>query len=280
MTKYITNLLFISTALLITSMSLYASSRDEQLANVTVYAHTLDGKAAYTYTIENTGDRSIIGFSIGFDHYTGSSELNGVHPHEIVTPDSWQSRIISLEASPYYEVRWEPISGTANLEPGNVKNGFTVVMDNPNSQLLNSHWTAIIDGPPTYASSLLVVSDVPPDDLDIIPPNISVVVEPSIIWPPNNKMVNVTTSVTVNDNSDDNPVVLLVSVSCNECDPTVDVKGAEIGTADFNFSVRSARTGQAKSGRMYTLVYSATDAAGNSSEASAVITIPHDQRNK
>ena len=281
MTRYFKNVLLIAIAFMLTSTSVFAGPRDEQVVNIAVYVQTLNDKVAYTYTVQNTGDHPILGFSVGFDHYTGTSELSGEHPLEVISPDSWQSRIISLEESPYYEVRWDSISGTGRLEPGAVKSGFTVVMGNPNPQLLNGHWTAIIGGPPTYASSRMEVLDGPPDDMDMVPPSISVEVAPSVIWPPNNKMVSVTANVMVSDDQDPAPVVKLVSVTCNECDPQdADVQGAEIGTADFHFSVRASRTGQAKPGRVYTIVYSATDAAENKSEASATITVPHDQRLK
>lgn len=270
--------LLISASLLFVNASAFAGPRDALLASVSVYAHTVNNKAAYTYTIENTGDRPIIGFSIGFDHYTGASELSGDHPKEVVSPNSWQSRIITLEESPYYEIRWEPSRGAERLMPGSSKTGFTVVMESANSQLLDGHWTAIIDGPPTYASSRLEVLEGPPEDFDIVPPTITVAVEPSVIWPPNNKMVAVVASVTAADDKDPNPEVSLVSVTCNECDPVADVHGAEFGTADFVLSVRASRTGQAKPGRVYTVVYSATDSSGNRSEGSAEITVPHDQR--
>jgi len=280
MNRYLIHKLLISTALLFANALAFAGSRDEQIANVSVYAHSLNDKAAYTYTIENTGARPILGFSIGFDHYTGASELSDNHPLEIISPDSWQSRIISLEESPYYEVRWEPIPGMESLQPGSSKSGFTVVMEDANPHFLDGHWTAIIDGPPTYASSRLEVLEGPPEDLDLLPPSISVAVEPSVIWPPNKKMVAVVASVTVSDDKDPNPMVSLVSVTCNECDPVIDVHDAELGTAGFEFSVRASRTGQAKPGRVYTVVYSATDSAGNRSEGSATITVPHDQRQK
>lgn len=157
MNRYFINPLLFSIALLIANVPAFAGSRDELVANVSVYVHTLNDKVAYTYTIENTGNRLILGFSIGFDHYTGTSELSGDHPKDVISPDSWQSRIITLEESPYYEVRWELVPGAEGLKPGGSKSGFTVVMENTNSQLLNGHWTSIIDGPPTYASSRLEV---------------------------------------------------------------------------------------------------------------------------
>jgi hypothetical protein len=160
-----------------------AGSRDDQAANVSVYTSTVNGQVAYTYTIQNTGRNAILGFSIGFDHYTGSSQLSGNHPVKVVSPHLWGSRVITLEASPYYQVRWERINGPGGLTSGNVATGFTVVMENENPQLLNSHWTAIIGGSPTYASSELTVLAEPPEDLDATPPVISGEAEPCVLWP-------------------------------------------------------------------------------------------------
>lgn len=278
MIRNFTNLL-LSAVVLLMNATIVASPRDDQTANVGVYVQSQAGLTAYTYTVRNTGNKPILGFSVGFDHYTGASELSGEAPLEVISPASWQSRVIALEESPYYEVRWEPMAATGGLEPGSAKSGFTIVMRSPNPQLLNGHWTTIIDGPPTYASSRITVLDGPPEELDTIPPSISVEVEPSLIWPPNNKMVNVTSNVTVSDDQDPAPVISLVSVTCNECDPqNADIQGIEVGAADLSFAVRAARTGQPKSGRVYTVVYSATDAAGNRSEASTTITVPHDQK--
>ncbi|MDH4318298.1 MAG: hypothetical protein OEV64_07895 [Desulfobulbaceae bacterium] len=280
MKRYRANLWFVMAMFLLMSASVLAGPRDEQVANVAVYVHTVNGQPAYTYTIKNTGNYPIIGLSIGFDHYTGSSELSGKHPHEVTSPDSWESSVIALEESQYYEVRWEPSLGTEGLAIGASKSGFTIVMRNPTPQLLSGHWTAIFSGPPTYASSAIEVLDGPPHGIDVLPPSITVEIEPSMIWPPNKKMVNISANVTVSDDRDQTPVVSLVAITCNECDPITDVRGAEIGAADFQFSVRAARTGQAKPGRVYAVVYSATDAAGNRSEASATIVVPHDQRKK
>jgi hypothetical protein len=177
LTGYCINIMFFMAVFLFSSASVVAGSRDEQMAIVAGYTHTINGRQAYTYIITNTGDNPILGFSIGFDHYTGSSELSGEHPLGVISPDSWESRIIALAESPYYEVRWEPIAGTDGLAPGASKSGFTIVMRNPTPRLLNRHWTAILGGPPTYASSSIEVLDGPPDDIDMVPPGISVEIE-------------------------------------------------------------------------------------------------------
>jgi hypothetical protein len=270
--------LLVSVAMLLVGLPAVAGSRDDAVANVSVYVSTADGRTAYTYTIENTGTKPILGFSVGFDHYTGTVELSGDHPVEVVSPHLWESRIVTLEASPYYQIRWDRTAGVGGLAPGRVVTGFTIVMDNENPQLLDSHWTAIIAGPPTYASSKLVILDEPPTDLDVTPPVISVEVEPGVLWPPNKKMIEIKANVTVSDDTDPGPIISLESISCNECDSSDDIRNAEIGTEDYEFSVRASRTGKAKPGRVYTVVYSATDSSGNRSQDSAKIVVPHDQR--
>jgi pectinesterase len=53
------------------------------------------------------------------------------------------------------------------------------------------------------------------------------------------------------------------------------VAGAESGSPDFDFELRAERGGSG-AGRVYTVTYRATDAAGNSGQAAAIVTVPHD----
>ena len=57
----------------------------------------------------------------------------------------------------------------------------------------------------------------------LLPPSITVEIEPNVIWPPCNKMVKVAANVTVFDDRDPSPIVSLVAITCNECDPLADV---------------------------------------------------------
>lgn len=169
MNTYFTRKLLISIVLLFTNLSSFAGLRDEQIADVSVYAHSLNGKTAYTYTIENIGTKPILGFSIGFDHDTGKSELNDKHLLSVMSPGSWRARVIYLEDSPYYEIRWEPKSTMKTLQPRSIKSGFTVVVENANPQFLNVHWTAIIAGPPHHVSSRLKILKDSYDNSTMIP---------------------------------------------------------------------------------------------------------------
>lgn len=121
--------------------------------------------------------------------------------------------------------------------------------------------------------------------LDIVAPTISLSVSPSVIWSPDHKMVTITATIAVQDNCDPNPLVTLVSVTSNEPqagylgtgDKSPDIQGASIGTDDRSFSVRAERATFNKStGRVYTIVYRVTDVSGNTSTATAAVTVPRD----
>ena len=120
---------------------------------------------------------------------------------------------------------------------------------------------------------------------DTTPPVITVKVTPSVIWPPNHKMVTVHATVHATDVCSPEVTVKLVSVTSNEPDNSTgdgntsnDIQNASIGTADFSFLVRAERKGNG-TGRIYTATYSATDASDNTATASADIKVPHDQGN-
>lgn len=118
---------------------------------------------------------------------------------------------------------------------------------------------------------------------DTTPPTIQVSVSPSVLWPPNHQMVQITATITVHDDQDPNPTVELVSITANEpvngkgdgnTDPDID--GAAFGTDDRTFFLRAERSGTG-TGRIYTITYRARDAAGNTATATATVTVPHDR---
>ena len=55
------------------------------------------------------------------------------------------------------------------------------------------------------------------------------------------------------------------------------IQGFAVGTPSVSGQLRSERSGQG-TGRVYTLVYSGQDVAGNSATCSTAVTVPHDRR--
>jgi hypothetical protein len=109
-------------------------------------------------------------------------------------------------------------------------------------------------------------------------PRIEVSMSPSVLWPPNGKMVPVVALITVSDSCDPSPRVILKKVTNSEGDRGKPwIEGAAFGTDDRAFSLRAERSGKGP-GRVYTVTYVVTDASGNRSSAEATVVVPHDQR--
>lgn len=121
-------------------------------------------------------------------------------------------------------------------------------------------------------------------ELDITPPTLTLTfADPSVLWPPNQKMVDV---VIMTDASDDSgePIELAAEVSSNEpqdgseaywTEPLIDP-----GNGIVLLQLLADRSGKG-SGRVYTVTITAIDSSGNKSRPVAVeIKVPHDQRKK
>ena len=120
------------------------------------------------------------------------------------------------------------------------------------------------------------------------PPTItSVTANPSTLWPPNHKMVNITINAEVKDVSG-LPVTLSATIASNEpqnglgdgetapdwTEPVIDQQ-----TGVIKLKLRAERSGSGN-GRIYTVTITATDASGNASTALVEILVPHDKGRK
>jgi hypothetical protein len=264
-------------------------SYSQQAPTVTIKAYQLiqaDGSARYKYRIVNGSTKPIVGFAIGSDYYHGVSELveppigwtfdTGLAGGSVTSPQSWNAILITTEESPYLEIEWRN-TGTADIAPGRMAEGFSVVTQQPDVHYLKGNWTVFF-ADSTIESSLLVQDD-NPNATDTTPPSITVSLTPNSIWPPNGVMHTINANISVHDDVDPNPMVKLVSITCNEDLGTADIVGANIGTDSRSFALRATRLGTDKVGRIYLVTYSATDYAGNTATATATVTVPHDKGN-
>jgi hypothetical protein len=117
--------------------------------------------------------------------------------------------------------------------------------------------------------------------VDTTPPTIlSLLANPSVLWPANHKMVAVVLTVKAADICDAAPVCKIVSVTSNE-----PINGLGDGdtapdwqiTGDMTLLLRAERSGKGP-GRVYTITIACRDASGNVSTANVQVTVPHDKR--
>jgi hypothetical protein len=118
------------------------------------------------------------------------------------------------------------------------------------------------------------------DPPDTTPPEFELSVTPDILWPPTHKMVLITPSWTVSNETNAPPDVSLVSVVSSEGDDTIGdghtTDDIQIGE-DGSIYLRSERSGLGNE-RVYTITYEAVDNCGNVAVCSATVSIPHDFR--
>jgi hypothetical protein len=114
--------------------------------------------------------------------------------------------------------------------------------------------------------------------VDTTPPEFILSVAPTMLWPPDHKMYEITPSWTVSDDCDATPQVSLVGIVANEGDNTIGdghtSNDIQIDT-DGSIYLRSERSG-ASDDRVYTITYQAVDDYGNTTFRSATVSIPHD----
>lgn len=117
---------------------------------------------------------------------------------------------------------------------------------------------------------------------DTTPPELSVELGQTILWPPNHHMVTIAISAEASDNCGGETSTaatwVLTSVSGDDGTGSNDIE-AEIGTAVESVELRAERTGGGD-GRTYTLVFTATDDMGNETTETLYVFVPHDQSGK
>ena len=113
---------------------------------------------------------------------------------------------------------------------------------------------------------------------DTKPPVIhSATANPSRLWAPNHKMVDVAISVDAEDICDSTPTCYIADVTSNE-----DINGIGDGntepdwmvTGDLTVGLRAERSGPG-SGRVYYVLVRCEDDSGNGVEHTIEITVPH-----
>lgn len=110
------------------------------------------------------------------------------------------------------------------------------------------------------------------------PPALTVSATPSVLWSPNHEYITVNTNVSVGF-SCNGVTIVLVSVTSNEPDNGLGDGNTDndiVIIDDYTFELRAERSGLGL-GRIYTITYQATDDYGNTTVASAHVSVPLNQ---
>jgi hypothetical protein len=116
---------------------------------------------------------------------------------------------------------------------------------------------------------------------DTTPPQFTTLeLSPTVLWPPNHRLITVEATIVVEDICDSVPQVRLVSITSDQPDDGLgdgateaDIQGADFGTDDRQFQLRAERSGVGSDPRIYTVVYEVADASGNVTQGSVQVVV-------
>ncbi|TBR18801.1 hypothetical protein EPO66_01145 [bacterium] len=146
----------------------------------------------------------------------------------------------------------------------NATSPVTIITEGTN-QLVTGEAIDIADNKSSTSVSL---------NIDKTPPKVTLTATPNILWSPDNKMVDVVIKGEATDSlSGIDSLTFKVTDEYGKVQPTL---------TGFNSTIKleASRNGDDKDGRTYTITATAKDKAGNESMATAIVTVPHDQRKK
>jgi len=271
---------------------------------VDVFAKHKGNRIEYNYRVINdlpeTIDSVIIGGSIEQGEMTDVDERESIEADELIetaelinvwellelpsgwhpklgipsassnSPMGWRVSLSSSEDGEAHAIVWEAKNDRSPLLLGGHRLGkMRVSLDQPDNSYLNSYATVhFTDREPATLT-------VPINQLDDIPPALVVSMVPDILRSPEGKLMPVNTVFTVKDDYFDHlPAIKLESITANEMLDYGDITDASFGIDDRYIKLRAHHNDTAD--RIYTVIYSATDASGNQTLASATVTVPYD----
>ena len=251
-------------------------------AIVGAFARHTAGKFVYHYLVTNKSQQNIIGVTIGRDNQNDANPDNdinelldlpagwndklGIPSTSYNSPTGWRASVIAPEEDATHAIAWETLNDRSpQIRTGHTENRMSISLDYPDDSYLSGH--ALV----TFADNPVSLT-VPIRRLDTNPPDLTVILNPDTLAPENDKFVAVKASFIVKDDYDRLPDIKLESITANEPLGVNDIRDASLGLDDRYFKLLAGSNSEY--GRIYTVTYSATDASGNQSMASATVTVP------
>lgn len=294
--------------LLLASASISMATEPTSPARVGVYAKHVGNKIVYYYRVTNKSPLDITAVSIGYDTLNDNDPGNdvwelselpsgwnikfGIPSASSNSPTGWRVRMDTPdEESKTHAITWEIANDKSPvISSGQTSVKMSVALDKADMSYLTGHaLVTFSDGthvPVTKSTPATIANDppaavtkapplnisVPIDSIDNSPPALEVTLTPNTVWPSDSRYIPVNvTFATKEDNFDSLPEIRLESITSNEPLEPDDIRDANYGLDDRYLRLRSKCSGSAS--RVYTVIYSATDASGNQSTASATVTV-------
>ncbi|MFZ5522748.1 MAG: hypothetical protein ACOY9D_01515 [Pseudomonadota bacterium] len=254
---------------------------------VGVYARHMASKIVYNYRVINKFPQTIDAITIGRDSKNDEDPNNdtwelvelpsdwhsklGIPAANSSSPTGWKVSVSDPEKGDTHAILWEVINDKSPpLLGGQTLAKMSISLDQADANYLTGH--AMVHFTNRYPATITV----PIEQLDTTPPTLEVTLKPDTIFPPDNKLVPVNVFFTVKEDDYDRlPEIKLESITANEPLEPDDIRDASFGIDDRYIKLRAHRNGWTD--RIYTVIYSATDASGNQTLASAAVTVPHDR---
>ena len=261
------------------------------------------GSASVTYTVDNTPPIVSITAPANNSYYktptlppaafsvaeanpytvvqSGYSNTEGPHTYTVTATDAAgnigsASVKYTVDNTPPVVTITVPANGAYYKSSALPAGAYTVTETNPYTVAESGYSSA--EGSHTYivtatdaagnigsASVTYTVDDTPPTITGMS-------ANPSVLWPPNHKMVDVTINYKIADNCGN---TCTLSVTCNEL-----ISSSDYTIVDAHHVRLSADRLGSGNGRIYTITITCTDASGNSSSQPVMVTVPHDQGKK
>jgi len=251
-------------------------------AIVGVYARHVGGKIVYHYRVTNNSQLNVTAVTIGRDDQNDGNPDNDVN--ELVelpagytaklgipstssnSPTGWRVSVLAPEDTEAHAIAWEVMNEhSPQIRTNQTDSKMRISLDEPDNNYLTAH--ALVTFGDTNPETLTV----PIEQLDVTPPDLTVILTPDMVAAQDNEFVAIKASFILKDDYDRMPEIRLESITSNEILSYGDIRDASYGLDDRYFKILAESKDMG--GRTYTVTYSATDASGNQAIASAMVIV-------
>jgi hypothetical protein len=247
------------------------------------FAQHSGDRITYHYRVSNRTPLNIASFTVGLDNLddafpdndvyelqerpSGWSLKFGIPAANYNAPTGWRLNLHPAEEDTTPNaITWAPLNNRSpKFAAGQTLSKFSVTLDKADPGYLSGH-AQIVFEEETPTSMRIEIQPI-----DQTPPALTVHLSPDMLLPLNDKPMAVKANFTVQDDYDRMPRIRLESITTQEPVMTDEILDASLGLDDRYFKIRIDHENETE--RTYIVTYSATDASGNQTMASATFTV-------